>query len=567
MNRFTRLAARLLAAPQGIVWLLPPGTSGGAEVESWPAGSPVADHTLAACRRVAELAEPLFLSRAQGDSGGAFAGVPLVGGTGELLGVLAVVDRGARSWDEDAVRDLSDLAAACSAQIRLRVRAETVRQAGEEAADAAQGAAARMHALLSRSQLLLRASEDLADTSGLDEVRRRVADLVSGDLKPSYIGLVLLRGGTLHRIADPVGGDQPFERVPESYALGSHWPSARAVRENRMIVVDDRSEIASRYGPEAAAGFDALGLGTAVCLPLRGLRGVLGTLILGWAAPYVIDTPEKLVLTTLAGYTAQAVERALHLDDRITVARQLQQAMLTELPAVAGLELAALYRPAAREDMVGGDWYDAYPLPGGKGSGDDGSTLAVTVGDITGHDMQAAALMGQARSMLRQADLDHPGRGPQEALSALEGACRRLRLPASGTAVHVHLSPAADGRWLLKWSNAGHPPPLLAAPDGTVEHLTRHDILLHPALPPGPRTQHSRLLAPGATLLLYTDGLVEQRGTDIEEETGRLARLLASAAQQGLPLEILLRSLLDTAGAAEPEDDAVLLAVRVPSSV
>ncbi|MEV7558296.1 SpoIIE family protein phosphatase [Streptomyces sp. NPDC089795] len=567
MNRFARLATRLLAAPQGLVWLVPSGESAGAAPECWPAGAPVAPDVLECCRRVAGLGRPLFLEFVGSESGFAFAGVPLVGSSGELLGLLAVVDHEARAWNADEVRDLSDLAAACSAQIRLRERAETGRRAQEEAreaADAAEGAAARMHTLLDRSRLLLRAAEDLADTRGLDDVRSRVSDLVSGDLKPSYIGLVLLNQGSLHRIADPLDADQPFEEVPESYALDSDWPSARAVRENRMIVVDDRSEIASSYGPEAVAGFDVLGLRTAVCLPLRGTRGVLGTLVLGWSDLYAITMAERAVLTTLAGYTAQAVERALHLDERVSVARQLQEAMLTELPSVPGLELAALYRPAARDDMVGGDWYDIYPLPGAAEPGSTGA-LAVTVGDITGHDMRAATLMGQVRSMLRQADHDHRGEGPEAALSALELACRRLDLPASGTILHVHLRPAPDGRWHMKWSNAGHVPPLLATPDGAVDRLTGHDPLLHPALPCGPRTCDSRLLVPGSTLLLYTDGLVEERNRDIEESIDLLVRRLAAAAPRDLPLETLLRSLLDTVGTTAPDDDTVLLALRVPS--
>ncbi|MGW6861776.1 PP2C family protein-serine/threonine phosphatase [Streptomyces xanthophaeus] len=268
------------------------------------------------------------------------------------------------------------------------------------------------------------------------------------------------------------------------------------------------------------------------------------------------------MLTTLAGYTAQAVERTLHLDERVTAARQLQRAMLTQLPDAPGLELAALYRPAARDDMVGGDWYDAYPLPVSDSDAKGG--LALTVGDIIGHDMRAAALMGQVRSMLRQADHDHPGKGPDQALTALEQACRRLDLPASGTAVHAHLRPAADGYWHLKWSNAGHPTPLLRTADGTVESLLQHGILLYPSLPPRPRTCAGRSLAPGSTLLLYTDGLVEQRGQDIETNIYRLAHLLATAPPR-IRLHALLRSLLDEIGPREGEDDTVLFAVRIPS--
>ncbi|MFF0216028.1 GAF domain-containing SpoIIE family protein phosphatase [Streptomyces vinaceus] len=566
LNRFARLATRLLSAPQGLVWLNPPGGSASAAPECWPTGISVPPGVIRCCLRVAELGQPLFLPVGGSDPEFSFAGVPLAGGSGQLLGVLAVVDDRPRPWTADEVRDLSDLAAACSAQIRARMRAESGRRAqeeAEEAVDVAQAAAAGLRSLLGRSQLLLRAAEDLADTSGLDEVRHRVGDLVSGDLKPSYIGMALVQHGWLRRIADPVGGDQPIEQVPEAYALSSRWPSARAARENRMIVIGDRSEITAAYAPEAVAGFDSLGLSTAVCLPLRGTRAVLGTLVLGWESPYDIDTAERAVLTTLAGYAAQAVERALHLDERITVARQLQQAMLTELPAVAGLELAALYRPAARDDLVGGDWYDAYPLPSASGA-EPGGALAVTVGDITGHDMQAAAVMGQIRSMLRQADHDFPGRGPDQSMTAVERAWLRLGIEASCTMIHAHLTPDLDGSWHLKWSNAGHPPPLLADPDGTVEHLVRHDVLLHPALPCKPRTCDTRTVKPGSILLLYTDGLVERRGRDIGARIELLGQQLATLSPH-VPLEPALRQLLHVVGPAEPDDDTVLLGLRVPA--
>ncbi|MFE5772675.1 PP2C family protein-serine/threonine phosphatase [Streptomyces sp. NPDC056485] len=449
--------------------------------------------------------------------------------------------------------------------MRMRKRSENGRQAreaAEEAVQLAEGEAHRAQRLLNRSELLLRAAEDLADTSGLDDVRQRVGDLVSGDLKPVCIDLVLLRQGALHHVRSPIDGDWPA--VPDSFELGSPWPAAQAVRENRMIAVDAPPQAGGAASvPLASPAFATQDLATAVCLPLRGTHRILGTLVLGWDAPYPIGVEERAVLTTLAGYTAQAVERALHLDERVTAARQLQRAMLTELPDAPGLELAALYRPAMREDMVGGDWYDAYPLPGAATDEITGG-LALTVGDITGHDMRAAALMGQVRSMLRQADHDHPGKGPDQALTALEHACRRLDLPASGTAVHAHLRPAADGYWHLKWSNAGHPAPLLVTADGTVESLTQHDILLHHALPPEPRTCAGRSLGPGSTLLLYTDGLVEERGQDIEANIGQLAHLLATAPP-GIRLPALLRSLLDAVGPAEAEDDTVLFAVRIPA--
>ncbi|MFB9434380.1 SpoIIE family protein phosphatase [Streptomyces showdoensis] len=566
MNRFARLAARVLAAPLGLVWLEPAGEAAGALPERWPPQALPPREGLERCRRVAKSGRPQFLARAEtGSPAFGFAGVPLIGGSGEVLGVLAVIDPAPRVWNEDDMQDLADLAGACSAQMRMRKRSENGRQAreaAEVAAHTAQGESHRAHRLLSRSELLLRASEDLADTSSLDDVRQRVGDLVSGDLKPARIDLVLLRQGRLHHVRSPVDGEQPD--VPDSFDLDTAWPAAQAVRRNRTVVVDTPPQTDAPTGGIGSPAFATLDLATVACLPLRGAHGVLGALVLGWDAPYTIGLDELAVLTTLASYTAQAVERALHLDERVTVARQLQRAMLTQLPHTPGLELAARYRPAARDDMVGGDWYDAYPLPDAHNTDVTGG-LALTVGDMTGHDIRAAALMGQVRSMLRQADHDHPGKGPEQALTALERACRRLDLPATGTAVHAHLRPAADGYWHLKWSNAGHPAPLLVTADGTVESLTQHDMLLHHALPPSARTCDSRSLAPGDTLLLYTDGLVEERGKDIEDNIDRLAHHLTTTPP-GTTLPALLRSLLDTVGPHEARDDTVLFAIRITTT-
>ncbi|GHD82844.1 SpoIIE family protein phosphatase [Streptomyces goshikiensis] len=558
MNRFARLATRLLGTPRALVWV---AAEGSAVVESWPVGSVDAEAS-ALCRRVAELGAPLALA---GDAGGvlAFAGVPLVGPSGELLGVLAATDTGPRAWSEEDLRDLGDLGAACSAQMRLRLRSDEVQRAGEaagEAASLAEAEADRMETLLSRAQLLLRAAEDLGDTSGLKEVWARVSGLAGGELKPSHVGLDLMgEDGLLRQVAGAEAGQAPWTGPGEGYGADSGWPGARAVREGRTVVVTDRQKLTRGYTSEAVAGFDALGLHTLACVPLSGAEGVFGVLALGWDVPHVVDSAERAVLVVLADYTARAVERAAYLDERVSVALRLQQAMLTDLVPVPGLETAALYRPAARQDMVGGDWYDLHPLLGPHGA------WAVTVGDITGHDLGAATLMGQVRSMLRQADIDHPDRPPHQAVEALVRACQTLGLPAGGTLVHAHLTPRPAGHWQFAWTNAGHPPPLLThpgVPGEPAEELGAHDILIHPGLPPGPRTTHTRLLAPGSTLLLYTDGLVEHREQDLDAATGEAARRLA-AASTDTPLGDVLEHLAGTVAPAHPEDDMVLLAIRI----
>ncbi|MHA6765363.1 GAF domain-containing SpoIIE family protein phosphatase [Streptacidiphilus sp. PAMC 29251] len=573
MERFARLVARIVDVPVALVSLVEPDRQVfpgmvGLAADPWATQrqTPLS-HSL--CQHVVATGSPLVLDDARADALTcasmaipdlgvvAYAGMPLTDAEGHVLGSLCAIDTGVRAWTDRELADLADLAAACSAELRLRIaslHATTAQQSAQDLAGQARQA-------LASAELLLRAAQELTGTWSVDQVRMRVRDLVSGDLKPSYVGLQLLEGDLLRRVPDTrtprvVETDDEFTRVSADFA------AARALRERRMVTVPDREHLAAEYGPAAVAAFDALGIASAVCLPLTGARGPVGVLALGWNTPHQVDLTEASVLTSIAGYTAQALERAVFLDERIQVAHQLQRAMLSALPVVPGLELAALYRAASSADMVGGDWYDAFPLP--HATADRPSGLAITVGDITGHDIHAAALMGQIRSMLRQAALIHNGHGPAAALTALEHACRTLPLEASGTLVHAHLHPDPAGRgWDLTWTNAGHPPPLLLRPDGTVRRLNDHGVLLHYGFHPGTRRDHRLLLAPGSTLLLYTDGLIERRGQDLDIAITRTAELLAGA-DPAVPLPELLGQLADRITAPESDDDVVLLALRIP---
>ncbi|MFE9425863.1 SpoIIE family protein phosphatase [Kitasatospora sp. NPDC006697] len=586
MDRFARLAASVLAAPEAVVAVLD-GPAGAEVLECWPPERPPAKPWHAVLRRhVVRTGGQLMvddLVRWASDGGaaalngaeGAFAAAPLYGARGQCLGVLAVHDPRPRAWSEHNRQDLEDLAGVCAAELRLRAstrRANDEQHSAQQARDEAQAATGtavagerRMRIQQERSELLLRAAEMLGNTLGLEQVRATVSDLVSGDLKPAYVGLVLLGDdGKLRRAVDTSSGPVPLEEQLPLYALTDRWPTAQAARDNRVVSVPDRQTLVDHYDPHTVAVFDQMGLCSAVCVPLPGTRSpTLGTLVAAWDEPHETDVHERAVLTVIAGYTALAVERALHLDERTSVARQLQQAMLTDLPRTPGLELAALYRPAAHHDMVGGDWYDAYPVLPHRTTADGRTPLAVTVGDITGHNTHAATLMSQARSMLRQADVDC-GRSPADALTSFERANDQLHTRISGTLVHAHLHPRPHGAWLLRWTNAGHPSPLLAHPDRDTERLTEHGLLLHPGLaPPEGRLVHERLLEPGSVLLLYTDGLVEHRGRDLEQGIDRATALLARAVADRTPLPQVLDLLADTLAGPDHGDDIVLLALRV----
>ena len=604
MERFARLVAGRLRVPVALVSLVEanrqvfPGLVGLAEPWATRRQTPLS-HSL--CQHVVATGHPLVLADARsddrtctslaiGDLGVvAYAGMPLTDSDGHVLGSLCAIDTELREWSARELADLADLAAACSTELRLRIATDVARQAQHQA-EAAQNAAehsnaeARTYAgqaqlALERSELMLRAAEDMADTASLTDVREKLRDLVSGDLKPAYVGLALLEGRELRRISDPAAC-YPVEMMTPVFGLFENWPSSLAVRERRTVVVPDRDALLAQFGPQATAAFDAGDLSSAVCVPLPGTTrssdaGSLGTgpartlgvLILGWDRPHQLDVTERAVLTAIAGYTALAVERALYLDERITVAHQLQNAMLSELPESPGLQLAALYRPAAISDLVGGDWFDAHPFTRtpatATGTGQLPYPIALTVGDITGHDMRAATIMGQVRSMLRQADLDLRQQGPAQILTAVEDASYALSLDATGTLIHAHLSPLdSGGSWSLTWTNAGHPPMLLAGPGGQVERLGEHGVLMWPGAKRFVRTDQRRTLLPGSTLLLYTDGLIEQRGRNLDDAIDRAAAIL-SAGSADRPLPDLVRQLTTEIASPSADDDLALLAVRI----
>jgi hypothetical protein len=371
----------------------------------------------------------------------------------------------------------------------------------------------------------------------VDAVRRRTAALVDSELAPSYAELSL-------------PGDD----------LDARHPATVAADGRGIVVHPDRASFDTAHPEPVRRWLRAAGLHAVVAAPLLlPDDAAVGSLVLGWDRPHPLEPSDQLAVSTLAGFVAQALDRALRLQYRTGVAEQMQQAMLTSLPDVPGLEMAASYRPADSREHVGGDWYDAAFVPDPPHPADE--VVAVCVGDIMGHTLDAATVMGQVRSMLRQAAWDHPGEPPSHALTALELATTGLGLRATGTAVLVHLRRLDGGGRAMTWSNAGHPPPILLRPDGSTELLEGHDILFgYPSLRPGPRCDHHRVLEPGSTLFLYTDGLVERRDADIDEGIARLCRLLREHRDRP-PAEIV--DIAVEVLARDSPDDVVAFAIRL----
>ncbi|RKE22932.1 SpoIIE family protein phosphatase [Streptomyces sp. TLI_171] len=244
---------------------------------------------------------------------------------------------------------------------------------------------------------------------------------------------------------------------------------------------------------------------------------------------------------------ALALQRARH------AAVVLQRALLTTPPEIGGAAVAARYQPGSRNAEVGGDWYDAFALP-------DGS-LAMTIGDVAGHDLAAATTMGQLRAMLRSIAYTRThSHTPADTLRELDTAAEGLGVGSFATAVHARLvRHGADGGWELEWANAGHPPPVLVPVDGPPRLLAAEDADVPLCVDPRrPRVTHRHPIGPGETLLFYTDGLVEVPGEHLNEGISRLCAAAAEARRR--PLADLCDHLVGRV--ADVRDDIAVVAFR-----
>jgi PAS domain S-box-containing protein len=260
------------------------------------------------------------------------------------------------------------------------------------------------------------------------------------------------------------------------------------------------------------------------------------------------DLTDRLAAQRQAAELARVREQAAA---QRALSDRLQAALLTPPPAHPELEVAVRYHPAVHDAHVGGDWYDAFLQPGGE--------LVVVIGDVVGHDSRAAATMGQLRGLLRA--IAYGDEGPLGAvLTRVEHAARGLGVAAMATALVARLCPLGSGAHELRWSSAGHLPPVLLAPDGTSRVLATAPDLLLGVQPDARRAEHRAVLPAGGTLLLFTDGLVERRRADLDAGTERLRAAVADLGRA--PLEELCDTVLSRLVPGAGEDDVALLAVR-----
>ncbi len=407
-----------------------------------------------------------------------------------------------------------------------------------------------------RLTLVTEITSVLTQTLEVDEALRRLGRLIVPRLADWAVVDLRINHDEVERVVViPPADEARRSPLPEPSS-----PLLARVLDRGETVLLGPDEMVGEAGSCMAAAqrelFAVRGAVSAIITPLRTQRQVLGALTVARTDPArPFDATDVTLVTDIGRRAGLAVGNARLFGQQREVAETMQHHLLAPLPKVGHLQLAARYLPAPVGSQVGGDWYDAFLLP-------DGVT-ALVIGDVVGHDIKAAAEMAQLRSMVRTLAWDRCV-SPSLVVNRVDQAMSAVTDVPMATMIFARVEGPEGGPWQLRWSNAGHPPPLLVTPDGRARYLEqRQDLLLGLRL--GIESTRRDAVEPmpaGSTLVLYTDGLVESPGSDLATGLARLLRQAAAAAHR--PLEdfcdgIVRRIPLGTT------DDVALLALRLPA--
>jgi PAS domain S-box-containing protein len=410
-----------------------------------------------------------------------------------------------------------------------------------------------------RTALLGRVSAELTGELDTESALARLAQLVVPTLTDGCIVTVVDREGRARDVGS-WHADAARRPMMQRYAvvrldsLPAASPVAQALHTGTPATESVDAVLELMPPGPARDLLTALGPATAVVLPLTVEGRTVGVLTLYLDPGRCLSEEDLETARQVATEAGRAVVRVHRQSQQAQLAEALQRSLLTDPPATGGAHIAVRYVPAAEAARVGGDWYDAFPQRNG--------TPVIVIGDVVGHDTAAAAAMGQLRALLRGI-AHHSGAGPAEVLRGLDEAIADMHTDTLATAAVARLeSEPATGRCLLRWANAGHPPPILTGPDGgtTVLGGPIGDLMLGVDCT-AERAETVVELAPGSTMLMYTDGLIERPGRTLDEGIDRLVRLLADLARS--PLEDLCDAVLEGMLRGTPRDDVAIVAVRI----
>ncbi|MEU4880058.1 SpoIIE family protein phosphatase [Streptomyces althioticus] len=382
-----------------------------------------------------------------------------------------------------------------------------------------------------------------------------VVDALAHNVLPSVAGSSLfllvnvVEDGRIHALGSRGVPGDVLHQV-DGRPLLERDPVREAVVSGEPVFVRSMREYRTRY-PELVHFAEATGAHAVVHLPLTATGHTFGVCVLGyerWDA--ALTQEETSLLTAVSALVAQALERARLYEAESTRSRALQRSLLPQsLPRLRECTLAARCLPAGRGAAVGGDWYDVIPLSAGR--------VAFVVGDVMGHGLSEAATMGRLRTAIRTlADLELP---PDEIMSHLNGTMDDLGQEAYATCLYA-LYDSTDGRCSIV--SAGHPPPAVVRPDGSV-HFVGLDVD-PPLCAADPPFRTTEVTVPAESLLVfYTDGLVRSAERPVDQGMSELTDLLRGAGRTDLD-ELgahLVEGLLPPGGSRA--DDSVVLLARV----
>lgn len=423
------------------------------------------------------------------------------------------------------------------------------------------------------------ATHELSESAarlGLDEGRRRRAGVVEGTtaalayartvqdvidlLNDSHalehfgaasLVMGLLDAGRIHLVAEgPEGAFVPgtrFTRVDEPY------PMSEVIRTLRPRFIESPRDFAASF-PVLWPHISGLGITAAVYLPLIAQARPIGALGLLYSDKNGFSEDERTLLVALGSSIAQSLQRAMLYEQEHDLAEGLQQAMLPRrIPEVPGAQTAVRYRSARLGRDVGGDWYDLIALPGGR--------VGAVIGDVQGHDTHAAAVMGQLRIVLRAYAAE--GHTPSTVMARASVFLHELDTDRFATCTYAEVD---LGTGVVQVVRAGHVDPLIREVDGRCRRIP-----VEGGLPLGLSAEFGRLDYPattleldsGQTLMLYTDGLVEKPGADLDEGLQWLSALVRRGPAD---LQELADHLCDVVADRGGEDDVAILLLRRESA-
>ncbi|WP_442480614.1 SpoIIE family protein phosphatase [Streptomyces kutzneri] len=378
---------------------------------------------------------------------------------------------------------------------------------------------------------------------------RQVSAVVTEELLPAFGGrqlaIYLLDERHLH-LAWETGFPQGFLDRFDGVSLDVRLPGVETLTTGRPLFFESMQHLAAAY-PGIPLDAD---VGARAFLPLIASGRPVGSCILGFDSPRGFSAEDRTVLTALAGLIAQALARARRYDSEVELARGLQSALLPHrLPVREHVDTVGRYLPGTLGMDVGGDWYDVVETGAGL--------LALVIGDVQGHGVAAAATMGQLRSAVRAFALS--GSTPEQVVGGTNQLLIDLDPGQFASCCYMLLDPASGS---VTAARAGHPQPLLRHPDGRTEVLDLAGGVVLGIDPEASYPVTELRLTTGSVLALYTDGLVEKPGLDIDVGVERLRKALEAARPS--PLTETADRLISEAGntADRPDDIALLLASR-----